>query len=161
VNEHEQEKFEADLRRIRPARLPEDFMTRLQAARPEAETLHRTQSQPTGIPLWQNLLRWLAPVVALGAIVLVVTKVHFKPKPGADAKPLADAAYGMKADDVRVNEELVSSFDVVAKLPNGEPVRFRCLKWKDQLVVSDKRDGIEIEQNSPRVEVVPVRVETY
>jgi hypothetical protein len=77
-----------------------------------------------------------------------------------DNKPLS-AQYGLKADDVQVNQELVSSFEVVAKLPGGEPVRFRCQKWRDQLVVTDKNRGVEIEQSSPRVEVVPVRFETY
>jgi hypothetical protein len=62
---------------------------------------------------------------------------------------------------VQVNQELVSSFDVVAKLPTGEPVRFRCRRWKDQLVVTDKNSGIAIEESNPRVEVVPVRFETY
>jgi hypothetical protein len=60
-----------------------------------------------------------------------------------------------------VDQELVSTFDVVATLPGGEPVRFRCRKWKDQLVMTDKTRGVEFEENSPRVEVVPVRFETY
>ena len=67
----------------------------------------------------------------------------------------------MKADDVHVDEELVSSYDVVAKLPGGEPVRFRCRQWRDQWSVTDTNRGVEIVQNNPRVEVVPVRFETY
>jgi hypothetical protein len=77
-----------------------------------------------------------------------------------EKKPLA-AAYGLKADDVQVDQELVSSFEVVATLPGGEPVRFRCRKWEDQWVITDTNRGVEIEQSSPRVEVVPVRFETY
>jgi hypothetical protein len=75
-------------------------------------------------------------------------------------QPLAGAA-GFKADNVQVDEELISSFDVVALLPGGEPVRFRCRQWRDQLVVTDKNHGVQIQQSSPRVEVVPVRFETY
>jgi hypothetical protein len=110
---------------------------------------------------WPDLLRWLTPALALAAIALVITKVIFRSKPVSDENALSHVAYGIKADDVKVDQELVSSFDVVATLPNGEPVRFRCRKWRDQLVVSDKSRGIEIEQSNPRVEVVPVRVETY
>ena len=62
---------------------------------------------------------------------------------------------------VRVDQELVSSYDVVAKLPGGEPVRFRCRKWRDQWSVTDTNRGVEIVQDNPRVEVVPVRFETY
>jgi hypothetical protein len=76
-------------------------------------------------------------------------------------KPPLAAAYGFKADDVQVDQQLVSSFDVVAKLPGGEPVRFHCRKWNDQVVVTDTNRDMQIEQDSPRVEVVPVRLETY
>jgi hypothetical protein len=60
-----------------------------------------------------------------------------------------------------VNHELVSYFDVVATLPGGQPVRFRCRETKDQWIATDKVRGVEIEESSPRVEVIPVRFETY
>jgi hypothetical protein len=183
VNEQEQEKYEADLRRTAPARLPEHFLARLRAAKPGLETPQRTSLSPVAAglgwlgflrprqnggknrvvatsPGWQSVLRWLAPATGLAVVALLIAHVKFNPENSMDKKSLA-VANGLKVDDVQVDQELVSSFDVVAKLPSGEPVRFRCQKWKDQLVVTDKNSGVEIEQSSPRVEVVPVRFETY
>lgn len=161
MSDHEQERYEAELRRLQPARVPEHFMARLQAARPVAEPARRTLLQPTaGTPVWRVVLRWLAPALAVAVAGLLVGRTRFNPPSSVERKPLA-AAYELKADDVQVDQELVSSFEVVAKLPGGQPVRFRCQKWRDQMVVTDKNHGVEIEQNSPRVEVVPVRFETY
>lgn len=161
MNDQEQERYEAELRRTPPARLPEHFMARLLAAKPLAVPARAAPPQPAaGRFAWWSLWRWLAPAMALAAAGLLVGRAHFNPASSAEKKPLA-AAYGLKADGVQVDEELVSSFDVVARLPGGEPVRFRCRKWRDQWVVTDKARGVEIEQSSPRVEVVPVRFETY
>ena len=161
MNEQEQERYEAELRRTPPARLPEHFMARLLAAKPGAEPAWRTPLRPAPArPGWQVLWRWLAPAMAVAVAGLLVGRAHFNPASSAGKKPLA-ASYGLKADGVQVDQELVSSFDVVARLPGGEPVRFRCRKWRDQWVVTDKDRGVEIEQSNPRVEVVPVRFETY
>ena len=56
---------------------------------------------------------------------------------------------------------MVASFDAVARLPGGEPVRFRCREWADDVVVRDPARGIVIERRTPRLEVVPVSIETY
>jgi len=161
VNDHEKERYEAELRRTPPARLPEPFMARLLAAQPAAEPARPTRLQPTpGRPQWWRLWRWLAPAMALVVVGLLASLGKVNLESIATKKPLA-AAYGLKADNVQVDHELVSSFDVVATLPGGEPVRFRCRQWKDQLLVTDKSSGVEIEQNSPRIEVMPVRFETY
>jgi hypothetical protein len=161
VNEREQERYEAELRRVPPARLPEEFMARLQAAKLGAGPAWRTPLQPVPAwPRWWRLGRWFAPAMALAVVGILIGQGKFNLESIANKKPLA-AAYELKADDVQVDHELVSSFDVVATLPGGQPVRFRCRQWKDQLVVTDKSRGVEIEQDSPRVEVVPVRFETY
>jgi hypothetical protein len=161
VNDHEQERYEAELRRTPPARLPEQFMARLLAAKPGAEPARPTRLQPApGWPQWWRLWRWWAPAMALVVVGLLLSLRKANLESVANQRPLA-AAYGLKADNVQVDQELVSSFDVVATLPGGEPVRFRCRQWKDQLVVTDKNSGVEIEQNSPRIEVVPLRFETY
>jgi hypothetical protein len=62
---------------------------------------------------------------------------------------------------VQIDQALVWSFDAVARLPSGEPIRFRCREWMDQVVLSDRDRGVVFEQRAPRVEVVPVRFETY
>jgi hypothetical protein len=161
VNEQEQENFEAELRRARAARPPEHFMARLKAAKPDTEPALRTPLQAESArPGWLDVLRWLAPAMAVVVLGLLVWRVNFYSGGGVAKKPLS-ASNGLIADDVQVDQELVSSFDVVAKLPSGEPVRFRCQKWNDQLVVTDKNRGVEIAQNNPRVEVVPLRFETY
>jgi hypothetical protein len=49
----------------------------------------------------------------------------------------------------------------VAQLPNGEPVRFRCREWRDDVVVRDPGRGLVIERSTPRLEVVPISVETF
>jgi hypothetical protein len=161
VNEQEQERYEAELRRAHPARLPEQFLARLRAAKPDTEPVRPTAfPQAAAAPGWWKLWRWLAPAMTVALAGLLVVRANLNPDNGAGKKS-PPVAYGLKADGVQVDEELESSFDVVAKLPGGEPVRFRCRKWRDQRVVTDKNHGVEIEQNNPRVEVVPVRFETY
>jgi hypothetical protein len=160
MNEQEQERYEAELRRTPPVRLPDDFMARLKAAMPPTEPAPRGPLRPAaGIPGWWPALRWLATAMALFIVILLAARTNFAPKP-VKPEPVS-ANYGMKADDVQVNEELVSSFDVVAKLPGGQPVRFRCRQWMNQLIVTDNHRGVEIKETSPRVEVIPVQIETY
>jgi hypothetical protein len=168
VNEQDQDRYEAELRRAPPARVPEPLMARLLAAKrgPEPARTDFVQNllrgrnirslAPARWPLW----RWLAPALLAGVAGWLVAGAHLPPGNSAERKP-AQPTFGMKADDVHVNEELVSSYDVVAKLPGGEPVRFRCRQWRDQWRVTDTNRGVEIVQNNPRVEVIPVRFETY
>lgn len=161
MNEQEQERYEAELRRTPPARVPEPLMARLRAARPSADpVLGMRKCQASEMPGWRGVFRWLAPALAVAAVGLFLVKAYLISGSRLKPKPPAIAA-ALKADDVRVDQELVSSFEVVAKLPGGQPVRFRCRQWRDQLIVTDHRLGVEIEENSPRVEVVPVRFETY
>ena len=161
MNEMEQERYEAELRHMPPARLPEHFMARLQAAKPGTKAARGRPLHPAArIPEWRSVLRWLAPAMVVALAGLLAGRANFAPWSSLKKQTLA-AASGLKADNVQVDEELVLSFEVVAKLPGGQPVRFRCQQWKDQLIVTDNNRGVEIERNSPRVEVVPVRFETY
>jgi hypothetical protein len=161
LNEQEQEQFEAKLRRTPPARVPIPFMARLLVAKPSPEPAQkpRHHAAPAWTPWWR-LGRWLAPALAALAVALFIGRGKFRSEGSPNNKPLV-AATGLKANGVQVDHELVSSYDVVATLPGGEPVRFHCRQWKDQLVVKDKSSGVEIQQNSPRIEVMPVRFETY
>jgi len=161
VNEQELQHFEAELRGAAPAPLPEQFQARLQAAKPFRGSLRLTSPQPAfAESRWLWFWRRLAPGMAMAALGLLAFRVDLLPGSSGKKQALVVAA-GFEADDVQVDEDLVSSFDVVATLPGGQPVRFRCRQWKDQLVATDKNHGVTIEQSKPRVEVVPVRFETY
>jgi len=56
---------------------------------------------------------------------------------------------------------LVATFDAVGQLPDGEPIRLRCRQWRDEVILRDSARGVVIERQSPRLEVVPVKFETY
>jgi hypothetical protein len=161
VKTREEQTFENELkRRLAPAKPPEEFMARLLAAAPRQKVPARAQTgmwRPGVVNLdWARLLRWLVPAsaVAVLAVVLLQGSISLRPGSTASAAPL-------KADAVQINEQLVSSFDAVAKLPTGEPVRFRFQKWMDDVVLRDKHRGLVVENRTPRIEVIPVGFETY
>jgi hypothetical protein len=104
-------------------------------------------------------MRWLVPVTALVVMGALAWRLS-QPVIGRPAPEAPTPAPTLTADDVQIGEELVSSFDTVARLPSGEPVRFRCRKWMDEMVVHDKQRGVVIQKRTPRLEVVPVRYET-
>ena len=178
MNDNELERFEAELRSAGPARPPADFMRRLKtdvpalvaerraqtvlaasvarAEMPEAPEMVRA-SEPGSWLSWLPLvLRWLAPAAA----VLVVGVIVWRANLPAGRRPQT-ASTPVRADDVQIDQQLVSTFDTVATLPSGEPVRFRCREWMDEVVLRDSRRGVEVARRVPRVEVVPVRFETY
>jgi len=161
VNEIEQERFESELQRMRPAQPPQPFMARLASSRPALP--HRPAARALGVSRgfsWDLVLRCLAPAMALVVAVALCWRLGFPAPKQANPVNPDQATVGLKADDVQIAHELVSSFDAVARLPSGEPVRFRCRKWMDQVVFSDRNRGIVVEERRPRVEVVPVRFET-
>jgi len=163
MTDHELEEFERQLRQTKPAKLPEDFAVRLLAAEPKlkASVVSKPVAQafPDYLRTLRLSLRWLIPATAMAVAVMVAwhgSLPSARRLPGVGAAPAM-----MKADDVKIDQRLVSSFDAVARLPGGEPVRFRCENWMDQIVLSDKSRGLVIENSRPRVEVVPVGFETY
>ena len=170
MTDHELAAFERLLRRTKPARPPEDFAARLQAAEPKpirVESGTVAPSVPDFFRNWRWSLRWLIPATAVAVAGLVAWQgsqpfVSSPPNLAPISRPNGNAGGPLiKADDVKVDRRLVSSFDAVARLPDGEPVRFRCENWMDQVVVSDKSRGLVVENSKPRVEVVPVGFETY
>lgn len=162
MNEPPTDAFEADLQRRKPAAPPAEFMARLIAANPPAAPEPPPVARTTALlALWRSLRWWLAPAMAclLGLLVFVQTRheVHFSvPLPAETAE-----APAVKADSIHMDSELVSTFDTVARLPSGEPVRFRCREWVDEVKLRDHTRGVVVERRTPRVEVVPVRFETY
>jgi hypothetical protein len=109
------------------------------------------------------LLRWLVPAAAVSAMAAALLVWQpFRParQPQSDLAVTPDKP-ALKADDVEIDEQLVASFDAVARLPSGLPVRFRCRQWTDEVVLRDTARGLVIERRAPRLEVVPVSFETY
>ena len=60
-----------------------------------------------------------------------------------------------------IEQTLVASFETVARLPDGQSVRFRYEEWLDEFRVRDDTRGMVVERREPRVELVPIRYETY
>lgn len=157
--QEELDKFEAGLRRMPPAAVPPDLLERLRATKVDAPV--------ASLPAPRRALRWtdwfagwrgLAPVAPAAAVLLLW--LAFRPATESGKAEAADSP-GIKANAVQVDHSLVASFDAVARMPDGMPVRFHCRKWRDDVVVHDDANGVFITQSTPRVEVVPVRFETY
>jgi hypothetical protein len=153
------DKFETELRRMPPSTIPPDLLARLRAARVEPRPARwlvpqRNLRWTDWFTGWRGLA-WFTPV----ATVLVIWLAWRPAVPPGQAE--FAAAHGIKADAVQVGHSLIASFDAVAPMSDGEPVRFRCRQWQDDLVVHDEANGVFITQSTPRVEVVPVRFETY
>src|SRR6266850_5147168 len=168
MDENELERFEAELRRVRPARPPEDFLQRLKSETPalvrerQAELAQPDRPaasekvrwpKPVAWSFWLGpMLRWIVPATAVLAVAAIVWQANLPA-----SRVLATAGSPMRADDVRIDEQLVSTFDAVVPLPSGEPVRFRCRQWLDEVVLRDSKRGVEVARQVPRVEVVAVQ----
>jgi hypothetical protein len=153
--------FEAELQRVAPAPVPTELMDRLRAAQPLLQPLSppRPQKVP-GLLDFLFGLRWL--MAATPVVVAAILLLWIESRPADPPRKLSPAApSGMRANAIQVDRDLVSSFDAVAQLPGGEPVRFRCREWRDAVVIRDDSHGVVIERSNPRVEVIPVRFETY
>jgi len=176
MNREEFQRFEAELEKLKDARPTQEFVSRLviatakrdgqecgkvRGAAQRLNLLHRRFSWWRRRAGYGGVLPWLA-----GAVALVIA-VALGVRHGAEiTKPTSriSAAHAnsvLKPDNVEIDRQLVSAFDAVARLPSGEPVRFRCRQWMDQVVLRDSRRGLEIEQRQPRLEIVPVGFETY
>lgn len=164
MTEREEQAFEQQLRQFRPQPMPEELKCRLSSAltgAPESARPARKTSLPWGL----LLLRWLTPVAAVVVLTAILwrsqNQVAERPALEPANEPKAAAAPTIKADNIQIGEELVSSFDAVARLPSGEPVRFRVERWMDEVAVDDSAQGLSFERRMPRVVVTPVRFETY
>jgi len=154
------EHLEQELRSLTPAKPPVEFMERLREQEPRP-ALQRTAPRAEAPWNWAHLMRWVVPATAL---LIVAGFVWFKYSQSHTHKGRSLAVTvspPLKADSVQIDEQLVGAFDAVGRLPDGEPVRFHCREYMDNVVLRDKTRGVVIEQRTPRVEVVPVRFETY
>ena len=167
MTDHEQERFEASLRQLKPGKLPDDLVARVQSAVSSKPNLaSSTARQGPSFPSFVQILRWLVPATA---VLLVSVLFWYRQQVSIEQNPsglaLKDSPREgpalLKADNVEIGKELVSSFDAVATLPGGEPVRFRCQQWINRVVVDDEKQGLLVESRMPWVVVVPVGFETY
>ena len=124
------------------------------APRPQPSTINYQ-------PVWRLLRRWLAPAAALGVMLALLVWLVWQERRQHGRLAAAGDKPALKADKVELDQQLVGMFDAVARLPDGQPVRFRCREWADEVVLSDSARGIVVEQRTPRLEVVPVSIETY
>ena len=164
MNEHEQDLFEAELRRLKPGKPPEEFMARLIAARLAANTRNPARTQQMPRANWRQVLRWLAPAAAAAATVVALLVWPLRKPEGEPSNPHIASAIPkatLKADDVEINQRLIAAFDAMARTPDGEPVRFRCSEWMDNMILRDSAHGVVVEKRAPRLEVVPVSFEVY
>ena len=153
--------FEAELSRLKPAAPPTEFLVRLQKVQPLATPARSVISPRPNFVSRVFALRWLVPAAALAIFGLLVWRIILPSPPAShDQRPVA-AAPTLKADEVQIDRELVATYEAVARLPGGEPVRLRCREWVDQVVWEDKARGLVVEQRTPRIELIPVRFETY
>ena len=161
MNEQEEKRTESVLRAMAPAQPPADFMARLVAAKPSvmhAEPAARGSMSPG---LWLLLRRWLVPATALAVAGLAILWLKMVPARPSEHDTATGKSPVLKADEVHIDEELLSAFDAVGLLPSGEPVRFHCQQWVDQIEVRDKAQGLVVQQRAPRLQIVPVSFETY
>jgi hypothetical protein len=163
MTEFDPEQFETELHTLRPSKPPEQVLerirTRVQALPKTASLLTRPGSQTLR---WAWAVRWLVPAAAVGVLALTLLSHHttrqLQPAPNP-ALTLVKPA--LRADKVEIDRQMVADFDAVTELPSGQPVRFRCEQWMDKVRLRDSRAGLVIERTTPRVEIIPIRFETY
>jgi hypothetical protein len=164
MNDHES--LEAELRRLKPAAPPQDFRARLATLPPPRPATTQEEMRAPQISVadsWRQILRWLVPTTA-GVALLIVAATWWLPK--SDPEPIGTgvrvaAKPALRPDAVQIDHQLIAAYDAVAELSSGEPVRFRCQEWMDELVLRNSARGVRIEQRTPRFEVVAAKLETY
>lgn len=161
MNDRDIERLEIELGKLKPAPPPPELISRLAVA-PSVKLRSRAarSGSPSRAEVWW---RWLWPVSALTAATVLLLLVA-----GRESAPLGTpqrsatvSAPVSRIKDIEFDRQLVTAFDAIAQMPNGQPVRFRCREWTDDVIVRDPVQGIVIERRTPRLEIVPVRVETY
>ena len=177
MNNRDLDLLEKELEAMQPAQPPQEFAERLSKAITNADVptpTHNLNLTPNLPRFWSNSavvqdllarlrfhLRWLVPASVAVIASLIVLRSDLLGVRRITPVTVATPTPAMKADDVKIDSTLMSSFDAVASLPDGEPVRFRCEEWMDEMRLKDSSRGLVYSQRVPRVTVVPVCFETY
>jgi len=125
MNEREHEVFEAELRRLKPARLPDEFESRLNSRPPmpswEFETRQRRGVAPRRVVM--------APLARAGYATrrgVAVRRFAIESRPEFRAARGCGPGPTLKADQVRDRPAVASApFDAVANMPDGDRCAFR------------------------------------
>lgn len=161
--EFDPDPFETELQGLRPGKPSRKTLDGILAGL-EANSRWDRVRRPRSVWRWWRPLRWLVPTAAAAAaaFALLVAEHANVPQKGSATQPLVSSARPvLKADKVEIDRQLVAGFDAVARLPSGQPVRFRCQQWMDKVRLRDSGAGLVIERTTPRLEIVPVCFETY
>ncbi|HLH55534.1 MAG TPA: hypothetical protein VKY92_18180 [Verrucomicrobiae bacterium] len=156
MNEFGPDPYESELRSLHPAR---PHPQALKHIRQELEQLRSSvdlRAKPAKRPLPQ-LLKWLLPASLAAAACVFALAGHEARKPA----PALATSSPLKADHVEIDRQWITNFDAIANLPDGEPVRFRCEQWMDKVRVRDSSAGLVLERSTPRLEIVPVKLDIY
>lgn len=154
--------FENELRALKPA-MPEQIAERLRQARLSVD-LKSAPATSVRRHFFFRWYWWLAPAAAVVIASFFIWSGYHTPASTGHQAASPDTANAITAagsGGVEVASELVSDFESVTQLESGEPVRFRYLAYVDNVTVEDPRSGVKWQQRSPRVEIVPVRLEVY
>ena len=150
MSDFDPSQLESELRAFVPAQPPRHVVNKT------LERLSPSETEDRGWGL-HDALSWLIPALGVGLVAVLVLIL-----PSAWVRrPTAAADTSLKADQVEINRQLLANYDAVGRLPDGEPVRFRCAQWVDKVSVSDSAAGFRIERTIPRLEIVPIGFETY
>lgn len=173
MNDPELDVFETELKKLRPAKAPGELITRLMEGRQHAPVPTPTRKDGRAHPglLWKRVLWVLAPAgTALVFLVVLLNsdrsstraeRTSTAPKSPVQVTSAPEAAREEAEDALEIDRYLVASFETVAESPERGPVRLRVDQWLDTVVFKDADTGIAIERHIPRVQVVPVRLESY
>ena len=85
-----------------------------------------TQPRPRRVSGFIELfagLRWAIAATPVVIAAILFARSEFRPAGTTDKTKSADAP-GIKANALQVDHSLVSTFDAVAELPGGQPVRY-------------------------------------
>jgi hypothetical protein len=152
--------WEQELQRLRPAPLPQTLEARVRATiSPDLHDSPPPAASHNFAPRCSWLITWVLPAAAAVAFA-VFCWIRFIPA----HRPItntASAASAFSADRVEIDRQLIGSFEGLAELPGGKPLRFRCYDWMDHIRVRDSARGIVFEKDEPYREIVPVRYDHY
>jgi hypothetical protein len=161
--------IETELKRLRPKAPPEDLVQRVLAVghsrfREVRNSAEMRCDRATATLSWSWLKGWLLPAGSVAALVIaaaILVRLPSAKPTGTSAMAAATPATAVLADDVLIERNLTASYDAIARLPDGVPVRLFCEEWEDRVRFRDSTSGVVIERSIPRLEVVPVSFETY